>query len=197
MNRTNPYEKYLSKEQVMQTEIVRRLSLLYPDLFWWHTHNEGDKTPFEQYVFKKMGGLSGVSDFVILEDSNFSKGMMLEIKFGVNKCTHNQVDFLIVSAKKGYTSVVVYDSAIDAMDIIGRHMQSGVGYLPSDGIVLVKKGTETVIPFEEAYKVLCKKSREKAVLDKAKKLFQNNGNAKFGKAIKVKSGKLFESPNKR
>jgi hypothetical protein len=193
MNRTNPYEKYLSKEQVMQSEIVRLLSIKYPDLFWWHTHNEGDKSPFEQYVFKKMGGLSGVSDFILLEESNFSKGMMLEIKYGVNACTHNQVDFLITSAKKGYTAVVVYNDSIEAMKLIDRHMQSGTGYLPGDGIILIKNGTETVIPFEEAIKVLCKRSKEKAVKDKVKKLFQNNGSKKFGSPLKEK---LFKSLNK-
>jgi hypothetical protein len=188
----NPFEKYLSKEQVMHAEIVRQLANRFPEVVFVHTHNEGKKSPYEQYLFKKMGGLSGVSDFQIFEDSNFSKGMMLEIKWGMNVCSVAQVDFLIKLAGRGYTGVVAYDSADDVIGLIQRHMESGVGILPTEGILLVKGGKETVVPFKDAYKVLCKKTKEKAVKDKVKKLFQQKANARYGEAIKkVNAGKLF------
>jgi hypothetical protein len=194
---TNPFDKYLSKEQVMHAEIVRMLSNRFPDLVFVHTHNEGKKSPYEQYLFKKMGGLSGVSDFQIFEDSNFSKGIMLEIKWGVNVCSIAQVDFLIKLANKGYTAIVAYDSADDVIALVKRHLESGVGILPSDGILLVKGGEETVVPFNDAHKVLCRKTKEKAVKDKVKKLFQDKANARFGQAIKkVNSGRLFSPESK-
>jgi len=185
--RTNPFDRFLSKEQVMQAEVARRLSIEHPDVFWWHTHNEGKKSPFEQYLFKKMGGHSGVSDFVILEESNFSKGLMLELKFGANKCTRNQVEFMKHAAKKGFTCCVVYNHHQDAVNIINRHLGSGIGILPNDGILLVKGSVEKVIPFSQALDVLCSKSKEK---EQVKKLFSKKASSKFGKSV---PGKLFQS----
>lgn len=191
----NPYTKYLGKEDVMQAEIARFIALNHPDLLWWHTVNEGKRTPFEQFKFKQLGGKPGVSDFVILEPSNFSSGLMIEIKYGVNKCTKDQVDFLIQSAKKGFTASVVYDYHQDATSLISRHMKSGI-CIPGDGIVLIRKGIESVVPFVSAYQVLCKKEKAELDKDKAKKAFTAHAKAKFGTGIKkekVKS-KLFKSP---
>lgn len=164
----NPYDNYLSKEQVMQAEITRLLSLKHPDLFWWHTVNEGKRTPYEQYLFKKMGGLKGVADFVILEQGTFSKGLMIEIKWGKGVCTVDQVDFLIRSAQKGFTAAVVYDDARDALDLVDRHLKLEVIY-PSDGILLVKKGKHETISFDYAYRVLCKKTKQEALQEKVVK----------------------------
>lgn len=178
----NPFFKYLSKEDVMQAEVSRLLSLKYPDLLWWHTVNEGRRTPFEQFKFKELGGKSGVSDFVILEEGNFSKGLMIEIKYGANPCTSDQADFLIRSARKGYTACVVYDFAPDVLALVDDHMNHGVG-IPSDGIILVKNGVRSVIGLEDAKKVLCKKAKAEKPEKKAKELFKKVANSKFGPSI--------------
>jgi hypothetical protein len=182
MDRTNPFEKYLSKEDVMQAEIARILSLRFPDLLWWHTANEGRRTPYEQYKFKALGGKSGVSDFVILQETNFSKGLMLEIKCGANGCSADQVDFLVRSVQNGYTGAVVYDFAPDALDLISEHIHQGVG-IPSDGIILVKKGVRSVIGLEDAKKVLLKKAKAEKPEKIAKELFTAKALAKFGNSI--------------
>lgn len=187
----NPYDNYLSKEQVMQAEIARLLSLKHPDLFWWHTVNEGKRTPYEQYLFKKMGGMKGVADFVILEQGSFSKGLMMEIKWGKGVCTVDQVDFLIRSAKKGFTAAVVYDDARDALDLVDRYLKSGVIY-PSDGILLVKKGKYETIPFDHAHRELCKKTKQEALQEKVVKLFNARYAKKLAAAGKLFSGKKIE-----
>jgi hypothetical protein len=179
MSKPNPYEKYLGKEDVMQAEVCRVLSLKYLDLFWWHTPNEGVRSEFEQYKFKQLGGYSGIADLAILEEGNFSKGLMIELKWGANACSKAQVDFLIKSAKKGYTASVVYDYASDVLDLIDLHLSKGAG-IPEDGIILVKGGKRTVVPLEDAHTVLRKRSAEKTDLQKAKKLFADKAKAKFG-----------------
>jgi hypothetical protein len=178
-NRTKPFEKYLGKEDVMQAEVCRVLGLKYPNLFWWHTPNEGKRTPFEQYKFKEIGGGSGIADLTILEESNFSKGLMIELKWGKNACSKAQVDFLIRSAKKGYTAAVVYDYAADVLELIDRHLGSGIG-IPGDGIILIKGGKQTVVLLDEAHAVLIKKSTVKPDVQKAKKLFQAKAKERFG-----------------
>lgn len=192
MSRTNPYEKYLGREDVMQAEIVRLISFQYPELFWWHTPNEGKRTDFEQYKFKKLGGQSGVSDFVILDQSVLSKGLMMEIKCGRNKCTKSQVDFLITSIRKGYNASVVYDSASDAFELIQQHLGNGI-CSPEKGIILIKKGQMTFVPLEKAHEILIVKKQDtnpdKEKTDK-KALFAQNAIKRYGKPLD--SGKLFK-----
>ena len=185
----NPYERYLSKEQVMQGECARLLALRFPNLLWWHTPNEGKRTPYEQFLFKQMGGLKGVSDFVVLEESNFSKGLMIEIKWGSNPCTIEQVDFLIRSAKKGFMAAVVYDDARDVVSLVEKHLAGGFG-IPDEGIVLFKKQVLSVVPFADAHKFLCKKTKEEAAVEKVKKMFKS----KSVKSKKVDRSKLFSHP---
>jgi len=192
MSKANPFDNHLTREDIMQSEIARLIYLQYPDLHWFHCPNEGKRTPFERYKFKKMGSRAGVSDFVIIEESNFSKGLMLEIKCGVNACTSDQVDFLIRSAEKGYTSAVVYDHPLDAFELIKDHMGSGIS-LPTDGIVLVKEGKRSFVPLFEAHKVLCKKDSKKSDKERVKKLFADQAKKRFGV---VKESKLFQSPVK-
>lgn len=190
MSKANPYQKYLGKEDVMQAEIVRVLSLKYPKLFWWHTVNEGERTSFEQYKFKELGGKSGVSDFVILEVTDFSLGLMMEIKWGKNACTREQVDFLIESAKRGYTAAVVYDYAEEAIKLIDLHLTKGAA-IPGEGILLIKNRETKVIPFDQAHQVLMKKSKVKDEKQKAKELFKAQAVKRFGDIGKV-SSKLFK-----
>ena len=191
MNGTNPYTKYLGKEDVMQAEIARFIGRKYPDLLWWHTVNEGKRSDFEQFKFKELGGKSGVSDFVIIQPSHFSNGLMMEIKWGKNGCTKDQVTFLIQSARKGFTAAVVYDYHQDATSLITRHVESGV-ILPKDGILLIKKGIESVVPFADAYKVLCGKEKAELDKEKIKKSITAQAKAKFGTGIRKE--KLFKSP---
>ena len=176
----------------MQAEIVRVLSLKYPKLFWWHTVNEGNRSPFEQYKFKELGGKAGVSDFVILEVTDFSLGLMMEIKWGKGACTSSQVDFLIESAKRGYTAAVVYDYPEEAIKLIDLHLSKGAG-IPGEGILLIKNGETKVIPFDQSHKVLMKKEKVKDEKEKAKELFKAQAVKRFGDIGKVAS-KLFKSP---
>lgn len=86
----NPYEKYLSKEDRMQNQIMRYLKLQYPDVLSIHVPNEGKRSPFERFKFKYLGGLSGVPDILIFSKNDFNIGLAIELKVGYNKPTENQ-----------------------------------------------------------------------------------------------------------
>lgn len=50
------------------------------NLLWWHTPNEGRRTPFERYLVGIMGNKKGVSDFIIIERRNGYSGLAIELK---------------------------------------------------------------------------------------------------------------------
>ena len=77
----NPYAKYLGKEDILQTHVMRYISLKYPKALYTHVANEGKRTPFEQYKLK------------ITPNANKS-GLAIELKAGYNKPTENQKKWL-------------------------------------------------------------------------------------------------------
>ena len=48
----NPYQKYLGKEDILQSSVMNYLKLNYPNVFAIHVPNEGKRSPFERYKFK-------------------------------------------------------------------------------------------------------------------------------------------------
>ena len=61
----NPYAKYLGKEDVLQNQVMKYLSLKYPKALYTHVANEGKRTPFEQYKMKYLGTKPGIPDLMI------------------------------------------------------------------------------------------------------------------------------------
>ena len=47
--KSNPYQKYLGKEDVLQNQVMRYIGLKYPKALFTHVANEGKRTRFEQY----------------------------------------------------------------------------------------------------------------------------------------------------
>ena len=60
----NPYAKYLGKEDILQTHVMRYISLKYPKALYTHVANEGKRTPFEQYKLKILGTKPGIPDLM-------------------------------------------------------------------------------------------------------------------------------------
>jgi hypothetical protein len=179
----NPFHKHLTPEDLMQAESSSRIKIRYPDLLWWHTANEGKRSPFERYKFSLMGTLEGVSDFVILERNGLSNGLMIEIKCASNKCTSGQVDFLVRCAQKDFVCAVVYDDASEVLNLLDRYMN---GQLMLGGIIHIKKGEESIVPIADAYDILCKKTKPQSDLAKVRKLFLGNAVKKFGSFKSIK-----------
>lgn len=104
----NPFDKYLGPEDILGGQCAKWLSYQHPKLLWWHTPNEGRRTPFERYRADLLGIKRGISDILIMEAYNGYNGLVIELKAGRNKCTAEQFDFLAQMAKRKYLTAVVY-----------------------------------------------------------------------------------------
>jgi len=77
--RKNPFEKYLSKEDLLQRKVVTYVKLQY-GVTCIPLNTESKKSRFEQYKFKEMGGIKGQPDlFIPVPNSQYS-GMFIELK---------------------------------------------------------------------------------------------------------------------
>ena len=90
----NPYAKYLGKEDILQTHVMRYISLKYPKALYTHVANEGKRTPFEQYKLKILGTKPGIPDLMIFTPNANKSGLAIELKAGYNKPTENQFNAL-------------------------------------------------------------------------------------------------------
>ena len=76
--KSNPYQKYLGKEDVLQNQVMRYIALKYPKALFTHVANEGKRTPFERYKMKYLGTKPGIPDIMIF-DPNKTK-MSIDMK---------------------------------------------------------------------------------------------------------------------
>jgi hypothetical protein len=88
--KSNPYEKYLSKEDKMQRDVMTYVKMQYPNAFTVHIPNEGRRTKFEQYKLKTLGVMAGMPDVMIFDPRGKYSGLAVELKAGYNKPTENQ-----------------------------------------------------------------------------------------------------------
>jgi hypothetical protein len=160
MPKENQFRKFLSKEDVLQEACCNYLRWQYPDFLWFHVPNEGKKTPFEQFKYKLLGGGKGQSDIIILEEniSRKSKGLAIELKCGDNKCSPEQVQFLIDMSSRGYTAVVVYDFVDEFIRIVNEYLK-GMHDPYGESILLRRNGETRVLTVGEALSELTKKGK--------------------------------------
>ena len=76
------YTSYLTKEQKEHSKIVEfiRWNPKTKNTLWFHTMNEGKRTPFERFLWEVLGGRKGVSDFVFLTPRKGFHGLIFEHK---------------------------------------------------------------------------------------------------------------------
>lgn len=90
----NPYDKYLGKEDVLQRGVIAYIKAQYPEAFVVHIPNEGRRSMFERYKFKTLGGVSGMPDLMIYNPNKYRNGLAIELKYGTNRPTKNQLECL-------------------------------------------------------------------------------------------------------
>ena len=90
----NPFEKYLKGEDYLQRDVMAYIQNKYPNVLAFHVPNEGKRTPFERFKFKFLGGVSGVPDVLIFQATKEYNGLALELKYGKNRPTKNQMEML-------------------------------------------------------------------------------------------------------
>ncbi len=91
---SNPFDKYLGKEDRLQNKVMNYLSYNYPSALFTHISNEGKRSPFERYKMKVLGAKPGVPDVMIFTPNKFYNGLAIELKVGYNKPSDNQKKWL-------------------------------------------------------------------------------------------------------
>jgi len=120
MTWVNPFIKYLGKEDHLQHQVYDYFLYTYRNkAMFWHTPNEGKRTPFEAFKAKHLGMISGVSDIIMVKNHDV---LFLELKVGKNKPTKNQEIFLANTLTFGFTSKVAWTFE-EATKIIDKFME--------------------------------------------------------------------------
>jgi len=87
---TNPFKKYLGKEDKLQSNVMRYIAFTYPYAVFSHISNEGKRSPFERYKMKYLGAKPGIPDIMIFNPNKKYNGLAIELKVGYNKPTESQ-----------------------------------------------------------------------------------------------------------
>lgn len=104
----------------------------FPELKWLHhCPNGGSRNRNEAVKFKQMGVKAGVSDLCLPYPKGIYCGLYIEMKFGDNKQTENQKEFLEDMAKVGHFVATCY-SAEDAIKVIEEYLQLALVYCPEE-----------------------------------------------------------------
>lgn len=109
---SNPFVKYMTKEDHLQHHVVTWVRLQHPAIKFHHSPNEGKRSKFEQFKYKFLGSDSGFPDLVFPE-----LRLVIELKVKPNKPTPAQSSWLNYFDSIGWVAVVCY-SYDEAVSII-------------------------------------------------------------------------------
>lgn len=123
MTRSNPFDKYLTKEDHLHIQVCTYIEMQYRNIFFIHPHNEAKRKPFERYLAKKMRLRTGAPDILIFEPKitrgtdgvhtvviEYIKycGLAIEFKIKPNKLSDNQKYCLEKLVEKKWKAVACY-----------------------------------------------------------------------------------------
>lgn len=105
-----------STEEYEQIAVVDYLDVKGIPVF--HVPNEGKRSPKTGKRFKRMGMKPGVPDLCIPVARRGYHGLFIEMKYGSNKLTEKQAEWLTLLNENGYKAVCCYgfDDAMRAID---------------------------------------------------------------------------------
>ena len=96
-----------------------------PELRWmYHVPNEGKRT--NGNILKAAGLKSGVPDICLPLPRNGYHGLYIEMKYGKNKATKEQKEYLAALDEYGYKTAICY-GAQEAMETIVDYLQTPDG----------------------------------------------------------------------
>ena len=107
-----------AQEQCIVIQWCNLQSNKYPELeYIFHCPNGGSRNKVEAINLKREGVKSGVPDLLLLTPKGKYTGLVIEMKWGKNKCTQNQIRWLEWLEKQGYKCKICYsaDEAIKAI----------------------------------------------------------------------------------
>jgi hypothetical protein len=106
-------------ERIDHINTVNWFKWQYPELDddFHHFANERRCSPREGAMLKRMGVKRGVFDFHLALPLNGRAGLWVELKYGKNKPTKEQLEFGERKRKRGYDAVIVwgFDAAREAI----------------------------------------------------------------------------------
>lgn len=94
----------------------------FPELAWlYHVPNGGSRNKLEAQKLKQIGVKAGVSDLCLPYANGIYTGLYIEMKFGKNKRTEKQENFMEEMAKAGHYVATCY-SADTAIQVLTEYL---------------------------------------------------------------------------
>lgn len=102
--------------------------LIAPELkTMYHVPNEGKRNQTTGGILKAAGMRKGVPDIVLPAARKGFHGLYIEMKFGKNKPTKDQAEFMAALEKQGYKTAVAYGFT-QAREIIRGYLAKAPGF---------------------------------------------------------------------
>ncbi len=112
-----------SAEQEVVVEWASWHTARYPCLKWLHhVPNGGYRNKAEGARLKNQGVTPGISDLHLPYPNNGYHGLYIEMKYGKNKPTNDQKEFLKYAKEQGYAVALCYNAA-EAIAVIKRYLK--------------------------------------------------------------------------
>lgn len=109
-------------EQKMVIEWCEWNSNKFEELkYIFHCPNEAKRSPRLGAELKRLGMRPGVPDLLLLAPKGEFLGLAIEMKYGKNKCTREQIKWLEWLHKQGYKCEVCWSSE-EAIEVIKNYL---------------------------------------------------------------------------
>ena len=109
----------VSSEEDEQIAVIQYCDLLGIPVM--HTANEGKRSAAYGARLKRMGLRPGFPDLLITRARGVYHGFAIEMKYGNNKPTKDQIEWLRTLKYEGYATAVCY-SASEAIKLIDKYL---------------------------------------------------------------------------
>lgn len=141
------YNRQQNRKRSEATEQERLISWAgwqhnkYPELkLLYHVPNGGSRNTLEAANLKRQGVKAGVPDLCLPVARQGHHGLYIEMKWGKNKVTENQSQWLEELRRQGYKAVVCYGSD-EAIRVIEEYLDKGQE-VKTDAAADTKSGNE-------------------------------------------------------
>ena len=109
--------------QVAVFDVLRLNERRYPFLRWVHAiPNGGARHPVVAGKLKAEGVKSGIADIFLPIPMKGKHGMYIEMKYGKNKMSDNQTDFMVFAIDQDYHFYAAWNAAV-ALAEIERYLE--------------------------------------------------------------------------
>ena len=111
----------ISSETEEQEAVVEYCDLLHIPIV--HIPNEGKRSLSYAAKMKRMGLRKGFPDLFVTRARGGYHGLFIEMKYGKNKTTKEQKDWLSLLSAEGYACAVCYDAS-EAIKVIDMYCKN-------------------------------------------------------------------------